>query len=68
MKYNFNKKTKLACILLIMLLFGGLITLVGKKQEENYSNVDIQNDINITTIIETSSKIEEDLDKYQDET
>ena len=68
MKYNFNKKTKLACILLIMLLFGGLITLIGKKEEVNYSNIDIHNAINTATITETSSVIEEDLDKYQDET
>ena len=68
MKYNFNKKTKLACILLIMLLFGGLIKLIGKKEEINYSNIDIHNTINTATITETSSEIEEDLNKDQDET
>jgi peptidoglycan/xylan/chitin deacetylase (PgdA/CDA1 family) len=39
-----------------------------KKEEMNYSNIDIHNTINTATITEKSSIIEEDLDKYQDET
>lgn len=57
MKDNFNMKSKLGCIFLIILLCGGLIKFIWQVKEISYINNDLYRTIKTNTITEIINEI-----------